>query len=150
MQGTFKSETRFEKRLELCTRIRTQYPDRVPIIVEVTKNSQLTISRKKFLAPGEISVGAFLNEIRKQSNLRSEEAIFIFCGSNGGILVPTSNTISQIYKKYKDEDGFLYMTVGLENTLGALNTLDFMTFGFLDHVLSSSGYVARGLALDYF
>ena len=150
MQGTFKSETTFEKRLELCNRIKTQYADRVPIIVEVARDSKLTISRKKFLVPNSISVGGFLNEIRKQANLQPEEAIFIFCGSSGGVLVPTSNNISQIYEKYKDEDGFLYITVALENTFGMLNTVDLLAFGLLDRVLASSGRMAKVLALDYF
>lgn len=147
MQGTFKSETSFEKRHELCSRIQAQYNDRVPIIVEVARsNNQLTLNSKKFLVPCVISVGGFLGEIRKQANVSPEEAIFIFCG-NGGVLVPTSNTMEEIYEKYKDEDGFLYITVALENTFGALQTVDMLTFGVLDSMLKSSSRIARTLGL---
>nr|QBK87131.1 MAG: ubiquitin-like protein [Marseillevirus LCMAC201] len=146
MQGTFKSETQFEKRLELCTRLRKQHPDRIPIIVEVAKNSQLTIKCRKFLAPSEISIGGFLNVIRKQASIGYEEACFIFCGT-AGTLVPTSNTMAQVYEKYKDEDGFLYIIVALENTFGVLNTLDSWTFDLLNGILASSGRVVRGLVL---
>ena len=149
MQSAFKNETSFEKRAELCNRIRSQYNDRVPIIVEVAPgNNQLKLSRKKFLAPKDISVGGFLNEIRKQSHISPEEAIFIFCGSGGGVLVPTNNTISQVYDTYKDEDGFLYITAALENTFGSLHTIEFLTVGVIDEILKSSGRVARTLGLN--
>ena len=148
MQGTFKSETSFEKRQELCNRIKSQYRDRVPIIVETApSNNKLTLKRKKFLAPRDISVGAFLGEIRKQASVNPEEAIFIFCGGNGGVLVPTSNNIAQVYEDYQDEDGFLYMTAALENTFGALYTVDTLAFGMLDNVLKVSERVARTLGL---
>ena len=146
MQGRFKSETSFEKRHELCSRIRAKYEDRVPIIIEVTRDSQLTLNREKFLVPGDISVGGLLSEIRKQASVRPEEAIFIFCGG-GGVLVPTSETVSHIYEKYKDEDGFLYMVVALENTFGALQILDMLTFGVLDYLLKGSSRVSRTLGL---
>lgn len=149
MQGTFKKDTPFQKRVELSTRIRSQYQDRIPIIVEVSESNakKLQLNRKKFLAPADISMGAFLSEIRKQSNISSEEALFLFCGSKSGILVPTSNSVSQVYEKYKDEDGFLYMVVALENTFGAWNTVKRMSFGMLDNVLAGSGKFARGLGL---
>ena len=149
MQGTFKKDTPFQKRVELAERIRSQYKDRIPVIVEVAQSNdkKLQLNRKKFLAPADISMGAFLSEIRKQANIRSEEALFLFCGSNNGILVPTSNSISQVYDKYKDEDGFLYMVVALENTFGAWYTVKRMSFGMLDNVLTGSGKFARGLGL---
>ena len=142
MQGTFKSETPFEKRRELCTRIKTQYKDRVPVIVEVANNVQLTLSRKKFLAPSDISVGGFLGEIRKQASIRPEQAIFLFCGKSS-VLVPASYTLDHVYEVYKDEDGFLYMTVALENTFGTLGNLEYL----LDEVLKGGGRVARTLGL---
>jgi len=149
MQGTFKSEASFEKRQELCNRIRTQYKDRIPIIVELAKsNNLLTLNRKKFLVPSDISVGGFLGELRKQTSVRSDEALFIFCGNGNGILVPTSENIAHIYEKYHDEDGFLYITVALENTFGALETLDMLTFGVLDNLLKTSSRITRTFGLD--
>ena len=149
MQGTFKSEASFEKRYELSSRIRTQYTDRVPIIVEVARsNNKMTLNRSKFLVPKDISVGAFLGEIRKQASIRPEEAIFIFCGSSNGILVPTSSNISEVYDKYKDEDGFLYITVALENTFGAIYIVDAIAFGLLDKILKTSSKTAHILGLE--
>jgi GABA(A) receptor-associated protein len=134
MQGTFKKEHSFEKRRELCITMKNRFPKRIPVIVEVFQNSSLKLDRKKFLTPDDISVGAFLTEIRKHSSLRPEEAMFLFC--NNTILVPTGNTMGQLYEKYKDEDGFLYITVALENTFGTIY-IDKM----LDQVLESSNTV---------
>lgn len=144
MQATFKKENEFEKRAELCRRIKKQYPTRVPVIVEVAPKSNLKMNRKKFLAPQDISVGGLLNEIRRQSSLKPAEAIFLFCGS-GGVLVPTPHKLSQVYEKYKDEDGFLYITVAMENTFGGLVMLE----KTLDCVLENSSKLIRKLRKFY-
>ena len=115
--NSFKNEHKFEKRVELCTRLRTQYPDRIPVIIDTNDKKSIEINRKKYLTPVDISIAAFLNEIRKQAKIKPEEAIFLFFGN--GVLAPTAYTMSQAYDKYKDEDGFLYITVALENTFGA-------------------------------
>ena len=137
MQATFKTENKFAKRAELCLRITKQYPTRVPVIVEVAPKTNLTLNRRKFLAPQEISIGGLLNEIRRQSSLKPTQAIFLFCGSSG-ILVPTSHTLLQVYEKHKDEDGFLYFVVAMENTFGGFIILESM----LDQVLKTSGKIA--------
>lgn len=138
MQGTFKKDNSLEKRIQLCEKIRKNYPHRVPIIVESAHGQTIEIKRKKFLAPDDINIGSFLTEIRKQSTLRPEEAMFIFCGENGGVLVPTSSSMEQVYKRYKSDDGFLYMTVALENTFGDLHSVEMAAFSVLDRVLYSS------------
>ncbi len=149
MRGTFKRDNKFEKRLELCNRIKTQYPNRLPIITETLPNTDINLDRKKFLVPSDISMGGFLTELRKHTKLRSEEALYIFCGSKGGVLVPANQTICEIYEKYKDEDGFLYMLVALENTFGALFTIEQLSLGLLDNMLRTSGRVASLLHLDF-
>ncbi len=145
MHSTFKSETSFEKRTTLSARIISRHKDRVPVIVEISRNTNLTLSSKKFLAPKDISIAGFLNEIRKQASIGPEQAIFLFCGS-AGVLVPTGYTISQVYEKHKDEDGFLYITVALENTFGLLRAVDAM----LDEMLTTSSRVSNALGLDNF
>jgi GABA(A) receptor-associated protein len=117
MQGSFKAEHSFEKRVELCSRLRKEYTDRIPIILESNKNSGIIITRKKFLAPHNVTMTSFLMEIRKQIKVDQTEAIFLFCGSSG-MLAPTTSLMSQVYEKYRDADGFLYIVVALENSFG--------------------------------
>jgi GABA(A) receptor-associated protein len=140
MQGTFKKEHTFEKRNELFATMKKRYPNRIPIIVEVIQNSTMKLSRKKFLTPDDISVGAFLTEIRKHSSLRPDEAMFLFCENN--VLVPAGNTMGQIYEKYKDEDGFLYIAVALENTFGSI-----FINNLLDNILITSSNVFNSLSI---
>jgi len=116
MQGSFKSEHKFEKRVELSGRLLKEYPDRIPVIVEAAHKSDFTIMKKKFLAPLDVSMGGFTNEIRKQIKISPTEAIFLFCDS--GLLAPSSSTMGQVYEKCKDDDGFLYISVARENTFG--------------------------------
>jgi len=116
MQGTFKRENPYNKRLELSKRLKEQYKNRVPIIVEIGSNSNLKLDKNRYISPKDISLGAFLNEVRKKSSIKPEEAIFMFCDDN--VLVPTNHLISQVYERYADDDGFLYLTVTLENTFG--------------------------------
>ena len=48
--------------------------------------------------------------------LAPEQAIFLFVAS--GTLPPSVAALQAVYDKYKDEDGFLYMTYSGENTFG--------------------------------
>lgn len=148
MQGTFKRDNKFEKRLELCHRIKKQYPDRIPVITE-TINVDINLNHKKFLIPNDISIGGFLSELRKHTTLRPEEAMYIFCGSRNAVLVPTNQIISQTYEKYKDDDGFLYITVALENTFGAYFVLEQFSQKLLDSILKSSEQVISLLHLNF-
>jgi len=105
-----------EKRKEVAARIRSKHPDRVPAIVEkAPKSNAPEIDKKKYLVPGDITVGKFVYELRKHMQLGPEKAIFLFVQNS---LPPTAALMYDIYERYKDEDGFLYITYSDENTFG--------------------------------
>jgi GABA(A) receptor-associated protein len=107
-----------EKRKEVADRIKSKYPDRIPVIVEkAPKSDAPDIDKKKYLVPADITVGKFVFEIRKHMKLSPEKAIFLFVNNT---LPPTADLIANIYERYKDEDGFLYITYSGENTFGSL------------------------------
>eukprot|EP01122_Echinamoeba_exundans_P010618 TRINITY_DN4009_c0_g1_i2.p1 TRINITY_DN4009_c0_g1~~TRINITY_DN4009_c0_g1_i2.p1 ORF type:complete len:121 (+),score=43.86 TRINITY_DN4009_c0_g1_i2:102-464(+) len=118
-KSQFKQEHPFDKRKEVAAKIRSKYPDRIPAIVEkAPKSDAPDIDKKKFLVPQDITVGKFVYEIRKHmSKLNPEKAIFLFVND---VLPPSSALMSDIYAKYKDEDGFLYITYSGESTFGSL------------------------------
>uniref|UniRef100_A0A8C7ICP2 Gamma-aminobutyric acid receptor-associated protein-like 2 n=1 Tax=Oncorhynchus kisutch TaxID=8019 RepID=A0A8C7ICP2_ONCKI len=97
-------------------KIRSKYPDRVPVIVEKVSGSQIVdIDKRKYLVPSDITVAQFMWIIRKRIQLPSEKAIFLFVDKT----VPQSSiTMGQLYEKEKDEDGFLYVAYSGENTFG--------------------------------
>jgi Autophagy protein Atg8 ubiquitin like len=77
-----------EKRKAEADRIRTKYPDRIPVICEkVDKSDIATIDKKKYLVPSDLTVGQFVYVIRKRIKLSPEKAIFIFVNE---ILPPTA------------------------------------------------------------
>merc|ERR1712000_64771 len=114
---TFKQEHPLAKRKQVADRICQKYPDRIPCIVEkAPKSDAPDIDKKKYLVPADITVGKFVFEIRKHMKLSPEKAIFLFVNN---VLPPTAALMSQIYDRYKDEDGFLYITYSGENTFGS-------------------------------
>jgi GABA(A) receptor-associated protein len=103
-------------------RFRRRSPHAAPtptqVIVEKAAKSDVPdIDKKKYLVPSDITVGKFVYEIRKHMKLSPEKAIFLFVGN--GVLPPTAALMSQIYDRFKDEDGFLYIVYSGENSFGA-------------------------------
>lgn len=116
MKFKFKEEHTFEQRKAEASKIRTKYPDRIPVVVEKAPNSQIVdIDKRKFLVPSDISVAQFMWIIRKRIQLPSEKAIFLFVGK---VLPQSSASMGQIYEEHRDEDGFLYVAYSGENTFG--------------------------------
>mmetsp|Transcript_3992 Transcript_3992/g.6103 ORF Transcript_3992/g.6103 Transcript_3992/m.6103 type:complete len:150 (-) Transcript_3992:176-625(-) len=146
----YKAEHKFEKRKAEADKIRSKYPDRIPVICEKAKKSDIVdIDKKKYLVPADLTVGQFVYVIRKRIKLTPEKAIFIFVNNT---LPPTGKlyssppcsefllfqttfwfvvaqyspypsigaVMSQIYKEHKDDDGFLYVTYSGESTFGSL------------------------------
>eukprot|EP00698_Gefionella_okellyi_P004947 TRINITY_DN14569_c0_g1_i1.p1 TRINITY_DN14569_c0_g1~~TRINITY_DN14569_c0_g1_i1.p1 ORF type:complete len:121 (+),score=29.68 TRINITY_DN14569_c0_g1_i1:216-578(+) len=113
---SFKVDFPLEKRKQEAGRIRQKYPDRIPVICEKAKKSDLSeIDKKKYLVPGDLTVGQFVYVIRKRIKLTPEKAIFLFVNN---VLPPTAQLMSTLYEEHKDEDGFLYITYSGENTFG--------------------------------
>ena len=113
----FKKDHPLEKRMSEAQRIRTKYPDRIPVICEKDERSDIpNIDKKKYLVPQDLTVGQFVYVIRKRIKLSPEKAIFIFINN---VLPPTAALMSSIYEEQMDDDGFLYITYSGENTFGA-------------------------------
>jgi len=113
----FKQKYSFEKRCKESINIKKKYPTRCPIICDVIDDpTPLKLDKKKYLVPYELTVGQFLFVIRKHMNISQETAIFIF--TSNGMLPPASESMQQLYNKYVDEDGFLYLSISSEKTFG--------------------------------
>jgi len=112
----FKEQHPFEKRCGEAGRIRVKYPDRIPVIAEKADKTDIPdIDKKKYLVPGDLTMGQFVYVIRKRIKLPADQAIFIFVNNT---LPPAAALMSQVYKEHKDEDGFLYVTYSGESTFG--------------------------------
>ncbi|KAL6014447.1 hypothetical protein CA7LBN_003684 [Candidozyma auris] len=122
MRSQFKDENPFDKRKSESTRILQRFKDRLPVICEKVENSDIQeIDKRKYLVPGDLTVGQFVYVIRKRIKLPSEKAIFIFVND---ILPPTAALMSTVYEEHKDEDGFLYVLYSGENTFGEIEGVE--------------------------
>eukprot|EP01101_Sappina_pedata_P004244 TRINITY_DN1765_c0_g1_i1.p2 TRINITY_DN1765_c0_g1~~TRINITY_DN1765_c0_g1_i1.p2 ORF type:complete len:125 (-),score=60.71 TRINITY_DN1765_c0_g1_i1:154-528(-) len=115
---TWKAEHTFEKRKEVSSKILSKYyPHRIPVIVEKAPGKDAPdIDKKKYLVPSDSTVGKFVSEIKKHMKISSEKSIFLFVNN---ALPPNAVVMSQLYERYKDEDGFLYITYSGESTFGS-------------------------------
>lgn len=112
----FKQIMKFESRCQESSKIRSKYPDRIPVVVEKAPRSAIQdIDKRKFLVPSDLTVAQFMYIIRKRIQLPPEKAMFLFVNK---VLPATSATMGAIYEEHKDEDGFLYIAYSGENTFG--------------------------------
>ncbi|ESO13067.1 hypothetical protein HELRODRAFT_62239, partial [Helobdella robusta] len=106
-----------DDRCHEAAKIRLQHPDRIPVILEKLPSSSIpTIGQRKFLVPADITVLHFMCLVKKKIKLRPQQSLFIFVGP---MFPSTSAAMSEVYKSYKDKDGFLYVAYSGENTSGA-------------------------------
>ncbi len=109
----FKKQS-VEDRILLSNKIKLKYSDRIPIIVD--SKDDISITKNKFIVPDSLNVGQFMYILRNKIKVNKEQSLFLLCKDNQ--LLTNTNMINDIYSKYKDEDGFLYIYVTLENTFG--------------------------------
>ncbi|KAI8636302.1 symbiosis-related like protein, partial [Parasitella parasitica] len=106
-------------------RVLAKYPGRIPIICEkVLGNSIPNIAKQKYLIPSDLCLGQFIYAIRKGIRLSEEKAIYMYIDGNlptVADLYLSCNSLANLYGKFKDEDGFLYMNYAGENTFGCIS-----------------------------
>lgn len=118
MGYNFKHSHNFNDRLSESMRIMDMYPDKLPIICERSQKASSDcpfIDKKKYLIPRDLTVGQFIYVIRKRLRLPPEKALFLFINET---IPTTSQYMEVIYSRYKDSDGFLYVSYTFENTFG--------------------------------
>ncbi len=114
----FKSSLTFEERVEKSLEIIIKYPDRIPVICEKSdkkSNDICSIDKIKYIVPNDLTCAQFAFIIRNKLKLPSSRAIFLFVNNT---MPSNSELISVLYNKYKDKDGFLYLSYSGENTFG--------------------------------
>lgn len=113
----FQYKYSLEQRMEESKRIISRYSDRIPIICEKSNNVKdlPEIDKIKYLVPKDLNMGQFLFVIRKQLKLNKNKTLYL-CINN--VIPVTTGLVIEMYERFKDEDGFLYVTYSIENTFG--------------------------------
>jgi len=95
-------------------RLRSKYPDRIPIILRKGNTTVNEIVRSKFLVPSTITFGEFIYNIRRLYKLKPEKALFFYINDT---LPTNSDAVSVIHQKYA-VNGALNVVYSEENTFG--------------------------------
>tara|TARA_B100000795_G_scaffold19451_1_gene12926 strand:+ start:135 stop:566 length:432 start_codon:yes stop_codon:yes gene_type:complete len=110
----FKKKISFEERCKQSKAIIEKYPNRLPVICNVS-NKLPDLDRHKYLIPTDIKSSTFFYIIRKRLNINEKKSMYFFVNSKALI---GNVFMEEVYRKYKDADGFLYIYVCAENTFG--------------------------------
>jgi GABA(A) receptor-associated protein len=105
----------FDSRKHESSKLVNKFPDRIPVIIDKATKESPSIDRNKFLVPKDITIGQFMYIVRNRTKLNKDEAIFLYVNNT---LPNSTELMSSIYSKYKDKDGFLYISYSIESTFG--------------------------------
>lgn len=94
--------------------LRLKYPEKIPVIIEA--HQDISLDKVKYLVPLDLLVYQFFYVIRKRLNFDESTSLFMFTEDN--TLLKGSDSLSCIYNKYKNEDGFLYFKIVKEKSYG--------------------------------
>lgn len=94
-----------------------KYPDRVPLIIQPSKNDRdvYPIDKSKYITPRDLTLLQLQQIIRKRVKFPAEKALFMFINNK---IYPITAVVGTIYDTNKDADGFLYVTYCQESTFG--------------------------------
>jgi GABA(A) receptor-associated protein len=118
----FKMQHSFDKRKEESDRLRNKHPEKIPIIMEKSNTLHIemvdskAIIKQKYLIQKDLTIGQLIFIIRRQIKLDPSQSLFVFIDNKH--IPSTSATLEEVYSKYHDTDGFLYMTYSAEQTFG--------------------------------
>lgn len=128
----FQLTISLEQRRKMSTKMMTENPGRIPVILTRAARAAADtpmLKKSRLLVPGDLTVGQMLQKIRQDCLLfvdqgessggaksNGQQALFLFVGK--GVLPPIAATLEQIHARFKDEDGFLYITYSAESTFG--------------------------------
>jgi GABA(A) receptor-associated protein len=115
--STFASNDHLE-RVKKSQLILEKYPDRVPLIIQPSKNDRdaYPIDKSKYITPRDLTLLQLQQIIRRRIRFPPEKALFMFINNK---IYPITSVIGTVYDTNKDSDGFLYITYCQENTFGA-------------------------------
>jgi len=110
----FQKKYSFDSRKSESQKILQKHSDRLPVIVS-NNPKEFYLDKHKYLVPRDLTMSQLIYVLRRRIKLEPSKAIFMFTNKT---LIPTNSNIWQIYDKYVDKDGFLYIEIKGENTFG--------------------------------
>ena len=118
MEFEFRQKNTLEQRIEQYEKIKNNYADKIPIILERGNNCTINkIIKTKYILSYSVTMAEFMKIIRGKLELDPERALFFL--ADGKYSLSANEDLGNVYEKYKDsQDGFLYMTYSEEIVYG--------------------------------
>ena len=118
VDGSSEVSNMYLERVKKSQIILEKYPDRVPLIIQPSKNDRdlYPIDKSKYITPRDLTLLQLQQIIRKRVKFPAEKAMFMFINNK---IYPITTAVGPIYDTNKDADGFLYVTYCQESTFGS-------------------------------
>lgn len=98
-----------------------KYPDKIPVKINYDRNipEEYRYYRIKYMVSKDITIGTFVTLLRmKYMKLPSSKAIFYLV--NGKHIPRPSDSIGEVYHRFKSDDFIMYLSISMENVFGAM------------------------------
>lgn len=102
----YKEQTSFASRRFKSIEIMKKHPGRFPLITLPAANSAVILPSEKYLIPGETTMGHFLYALRRTLSLPRTTGMYLYIYT---IMPMLNSKVSELYERFSDEDGFLYL-----------------------------------------
>ena len=117
MSFKYKQSKTFEQRRKDYEEMKIKNPNKIPIICEKDPKCDIIEMKKtKFLIENDLSLPSFSLIIRKKLLLKEENALFFLV--NGTKILAGNELMINVYNKYADKDGFLYIIYSSQEVFG--------------------------------
>ena len=116
LEFNFKKENTLEERKKKYNEFKELHPDKIPIIIEKDKSCYFKdIGIIQFALKREETISILQYRVRKMLDI-GQDLSFLFYAKNRSI--PFEISIGEVYDKYKESDGFLYLAYSSEMLWG--------------------------------
>lgn len=114
---SYKAEVSLEKRMQKSKSLIKKHPNYIPAFLESPLNDpNFTAFSIKTVIERSKDATQLMTDIRRRLNLEPSTAIFFFV--NNRYKLTGDQQIGEVYDRYMDEDGFLYIACTYQDVMG--------------------------------